>query len=72
MTKSRKVVQKIQDEAKRQGLSWGLDRQGGNHAIYSLDGVKIPIGRHKEIHDRLAEKIYRECEPKLGKGWWRQ
>jgi hypothetical protein len=48
-----------------------LDREGGNHAVYSLDGLMIPMPRHNEIDDRLAQQIYKECEPKLGKGWWR-
>jgi hypothetical protein len=31
----------------------------------------FPIERHREIADVIAEIIYRECEPKLGKRWWK-
>ena len=31
----------------------------------------IPIARHNEIAKGTTEAIYRECAPKLGRGWWR-
>ncbi|GEE01864.1 hypothetical protein nbrc107696_23100 [Gordonia spumicola] len=66
------MIRKIARAAAREGLDWRLDREGGKHSIYKLDGLSIPIGRHKgEIGARYAEMIYRECEVKLGKGWWR-
>ena len=46
-------------------------REGANHTVYSLDGLLIPIPRHNEIAKGTTEAIYRECTPKLGKGWWR-
>lgn len=72
MTKPREIVKKITKEAKRQGLGFVFDREGANHTVYKLDGLMIPIPRHPEIGERLAEEIYRECQPKLGKGWWRR
>ncbi len=47
-----------------------MAREGANHTIYSLDGLMIPIVRHRETDDRLARKVSEECEPTLGKGWW--
>ena len=29
------------------------------------------IARHSEIDDQLAVEIFKECEPKLGKRWWK-
>ncbi len=29
------------------------------------------VPRHTEIDDGLAEKMFRECEEVLGRGWWR-
>jgi hypothetical protein len=69
--KRRDLVKRIATEAKRQGILWELDRNGANHDVYTLDGLSIPIPRHSEIGDRFAIEIFRECEPKLGKGWWK-
>jgi hypothetical protein len=46
-------------------------RSGGSHDVYKLDGLMIPIGHHRDFDRGCAEMIYRECEAKLGKGWWR-
>jgi hypothetical protein len=67
----REMLKRVSKAAKAADLSWNLDRQGGNHEVYSLDGLMIPVPRHNEIGERLAVAIWKECEPKLGKGWWR-
>jgi hypothetical protein len=72
VSRPRDIVRRIAEEAKRQGLDFGLDREGANHTIYVLDGVIIPIPRHREVNERTTEGIYRECQEKLGKGWWRR
>jgi hypothetical protein len=71
VTKRRDVVSTIAGEARTKGVSWELAREGANHTVYSLDGLLIPIARHNEIDNVMAQKIYKECEAKLGKGWWR-
>ena len=35
-------------------------------------GAMIPTPHHREIGERLTEQIYRECQDKLGRGWWRR
>lgn len=72
MSKPRDIVKRISREAKRQGLGFTFDREGANHTVYLLDGLMIPIPRHREIGSGLTEQIYRECQDKLGKGWWRR
>jgi hypothetical protein len=47
------------------------NRKGGNHDIWMLDGMMITIPRHNDIPERTTRDIYRECEPKLGKDWWK-
>lgn len=71
MPKRAEVLKKIGRAARRRGLTFVVLREGRNHTIYSLDGLMIPIGRHVEFTNRNAETIYRECEEKLGRGWWR-
>ena len=65
------VLKKIAKAAKANGMTFTKDREGGNHTIYNLDGLMIPIGRHNQLGNRYAETVYKECEAKLGKGWWK-
>lgn len=41
-----------------------LLREGGAHTIYRnpRTGLLIPVPRHKEINERLAEKILRDAD----------
>jgi hypothetical protein len=71
MQKRTEVIKKIAKAAKAKGMSFEKLWQGANHTIYSLDGLMIPVGRHNEFTNRYAEDVYRECEAKLGKRWWR-
>jgi hypothetical protein len=45
---------------------WAVHKEGANHTIYLLGGKRIPVERHAEIDDLLAEKIFKECEEVLG------
>ncbi|MET9286482.1 hypothetical protein [Nocardia beijingensis] len=65
------LLRKIARAAQAAGLLWEIAREGNNHTIYKLDGKQIPVGRHTELDDLYAEKVYKQCEDKLGKGWWR-
>lgn len=69
--KRRALIKKIEAEAKRQGIPWVLDYEGARHTIYKLGGKKIPVERHSEIDNLLAEKVFKECEEVLGLRWWR-
>lgn len=69
--KRRDLLKKIAQESKRKGVTWTLNRNGANHDVYNLDGAMIPIPRHTEIGDRFSVEIFKECESKLGKRWWK-
>lgn len=62
------------DEAsgKTKNVTFESIRQGGSHEIFQLDGLMIPIPRHNEIDNDLANIICKEAEAKLGKGWYQQ
>ncbi len=64
-------MDKIAGAAERAGLLWEILRQGGNHTLYRLDGVTVPIARHNDLDEYYAVRVYKQCEAKLGKGWWR-
>lgn len=69
--KRRDLIRKIAAEAKRQRIGWEFDHEGARHTIYQLDGLIVPIPRHNEINEMTAEGIKKDCQEKLGKGWWR-
>ncbi len=69
--KRRDVIGRIGKAAAQAGVVWEPFKEGGSHTIYLLGGKRIPVPRHTEIDDGLAEKMFRECEEVLGRGWWR-
>ncbi|PLS30060.1 hypothetical protein Uis1B_2111 [Bifidobacterium margollesii] len=72
MTKRKDIIKRIRAEARKQGIDFTqAARKGGNHDIYLLDGLMIPPPRHNEIPEPTTRGIYRECEDKLGKDWWK-
>jgi hypothetical protein len=67
------LLKRIGQEAKRQEIEWEIDREGANHTVYRLGRTtKIPVPRHTEIDERLAEEIFKECAADLGRRWWRR
>lgn len=69
--KRRDLIKKISKATKTAQLTWDIHREGANHTVYRLDGLMIPIPRHPDIDEQLAQLIFKECEPKLGKRWWK-
>lgn len=72
MPTPRDIAKKIAKAAEKRQLKFAFVRHGANHDVWSLDGVTIPIPRHREIDNQTAEMIYKECAEKLGRGWWRK
>jgi hypothetical protein len=70
--RTRDLVKRIKEAADALDAEWVLDRRGGNHDIYKLGGMTVPVPRHREIGERVAEDIFKECADVLGDGWWRQ
>lgn len=71
VAKQRELLKRLRKAAKARGLSFELERHGGNHDVYSLDGLRKIVPRHAEIADQMAEVIFRQCEVQLGKRWWK-
>lgn len=71
MTKRRDILAKLKKAAKAAGLSYETI-EGGNHTVVLLDGMRLPVARHNEIDNIMAEVIYKQAEAKLGKGWWKK
>jgi hypothetical protein len=69
--KRRDLIKAIEKAARMRDVSWTVHSEGARHTIYKLAGTPIPIERHTEIDNLLAEKIFKECEEVLGRRWWR-
>jgi len=72
MTKRRDIIKFIASTAAAQGITFTVAREGSRHTVYDLDGIRIPIARHSEIANQMAEVIYKEAAAKLGKDWWKK
>ena len=55
----------IRLRAKRAGVDWHLDREGGAHEIWKLDGKLIVIPRHNEIVIHTAKSIMKRVSEVL-------
>jgi hypothetical protein len=50
----------------------GIPPHGGNHDVYLLDGIRVPIPRHSELDDRFVTNVlWPERAAKLGEDWWK-
>jgi alpha-L-fucosidase len=70
--KKRDLMRTIGRAARDANLEWGLIRQGAEHELWSLDGERVTVPRHREIDEFTARSILKALELKLGKHWWRQ
>ena len=70
--KRTELLKQVRGAAKAKGLIWRLRRQGAQHEIWELDGLEVPIPRHREINERLARAIMGDLAEKLGEAWWRK
>lgn len=54
--KYKELIKKLKE------LGWFLQRQGGNHEIWSNGKIQEPVPRHKEIDENLAKKILKKAK----------
>lgn len=69
--KRRDLIATIATAAKKAELRWELLRDTGDHEIWSLDGQRMSVPRHRKINEFTARAILKSLEDKLGKEWWR-
>lgn len=65
------VLRTIRKAAKAQGLAY-REVELTRHTGITVAGVSTTVARHQEISDVMAQTIYKQLEPALGKGWWRK
>ncbi|MGQ0625551.1 MAG: type II toxin-antitoxin system HicA family toxin [Sporichthyaceae bacterium] len=52
------LVRKLNEIARAKGFdSLTFVREGGNHTIFAIGAVRIPVARHTEIPENTARKI---------------
>jgi len=65
------LLRRIAKRAKQCEAVWEFDGAGSRHDIWILNNQKIPVPRHSEIGEGLAESIFKQCEFALGERWWK-
>lgn len=68
----RQMLRRIAKQARKDGVEFGFEREGGSHSVYRLGAKTIPVPRHNDIDDDLARLIFKQTEAYLTKGWWRR
>jgi mRNA interferase HicA len=66
------LLRAIARAAKRMGAEWRLVRGRGDHEVWSLDGVRVVVPRHREVNEMTALRIFHDLEDRLGPRWWRR
>ena len=65
------ILGEISREAKRQGVTFRLYRNGSKHAIYHLgETVVLPVP-YSSVPGRIRMEMLKACEPELGYRWWK-
>lgn len=57
-------VKKRELEQKLKELGFYLQRQGGNHEVWTNGKISIPIPRHNEIKEPTAKSIIKQAQGK--------
>ena len=70
--KHRDLIGRIAAAARGADRTFKLLRQGREHEVWELGGVRVTIPRHREINQVTAMTIMRAFAAELGEGWWRQ
>jgi hypothetical protein len=60
--KRAELIRTLAAIAKRDGAELVLLRHGGRHDVFVIGRYRIEIPRHREIAERLARAIVRDCE----------
>ena len=68
----RDLIRVIERAARKANFEWELVRQGADHELWSLDGERVTVPRHREINEVTARGILKALETKLGQDWWRK
>ena len=66
------LLRTIARAANRAGVEWRLVRDRGDHEVWSLDGFRVVVPRHREVNEMTAMRIFLDLEDRLGPRWWRR
>lgn len=56
------LLKRVKKMAKDAEVQFELEREGGNHTIYSLNGNNFPVPRHNEINELTAKGILKMAQ----------
>ena len=67
-----RLIRMIARAARQSGAEWVRLRDNGDHEVWSFDGVRIVVPRHRELNEVTALGILLSLEGRLGARWWRR
>lgn len=68
--KRRAVLKRLRAQAREAGLAY-REVELTNHTGVIVGETRSTLGRHSEIDDLTARKLFDQFEAEFGKGWWR-
>jgi hypothetical protein len=71
MVKRAEVLRKIRAAARAAGVEM-TEQELTNHTGITVGGICTTVSRSTGDFGRMAETIFKQLEPALGKGWWRR
>jgi len=64
------LLRLIAGAAQRSGREWRLLRDVGDHEVWSFEGIRIVVPRHRELNEMTALRVLIKLEERLGTRWW--
>lgn len=69
--KRAEVIRKIRKAAKAAGVEYS-QTELTEHTGITVGGVSTTVSRTTADFGWMAEEIFKQLQPALGKGWWRK
>jgi hypothetical protein len=69
--KRTEFIRRIRQEARRHGMDFELEREGAEHEMWRVAGIRVVLTRHVEVAPKTERRIKGDLESLFGKGWWR-
>ena len=66
LVKRTDLIKQITRAAQEAGVLFELHREGGSHTVYKINGLSLPIPRHREINERTAQSILADAMKQIG------
>ena len=60
--KKRELLRRLRSIARSADVELNFTREGANHEIWTIDGERLVIPRHRDVNERTAYSIIRRAK----------